>query len=314
MDVSGDQPRTWAGIRVCDDHSRIESGDVEARLERMIIDADEIGCEAALAKHDHDVRYLTDTSRAQYLDLLDIRDQDTVLEIGASMGQHTRLIAPRCKNVQALEVVPQQASFAKMWCTQSGCDNVDVTSGGASGRLPYESASVDIAVMNYVLEWSAGRSDTDPRSFHLFLLSEVNRVLRPGGRFFVSTKNRYSLMYLLGGFDEHLDFRFGSALPRSLQRALTRRRSGKRTPGFLHSRREFEALLRKAGFSGRAPFLFFPDARYPKAVVPFDRKQVRGLDRTLQDVALARRDRFYFALPWFLQRLTAMSHAFIAVK
>ncbi len=52
--------------------------------------------------------HVTSTSRMPYLDLLDLRSDSRVLEIGASLGQHTRAIAKRCGRLEALEVIPEQ--------------------------------------------------------------------------------------------------------------------------------------------------------------------------------------------------------------
>ena len=231
------------------------------------------------------------------------------------MGQHTRLIARHCAHLDALEVVPGQARFARLWCDEDGLENVRVSAGGANGFLPLEAGDYDLVIMNYVLEWSAGRADVPAPDFHLRLLSEIARVLRPGGRLFISTKNRYALRLLLGGVDEHLGIRFGSALPYALSRRLVRSADDRpdRVEGHLHSRAGFEALLRKAGFTTLQPILCFPDARFPEIMMSFDDGAFDALD-TLDGGTLSRKERLYVRLPRLLKRRVAASHVYIALK
>ncbi|MDP1702502.1 MAG: class I SAM-dependent methyltransferase [Aestuariivirga sp.] len=233
------------------------------RAKSLINDALSLGCIAALQKHDHNVKCLTDPIREKYIDLIDLQPSDDVLEIGSSMGQHTRRIAAKCRSVNALEVIKFQAEFSKIWCGQEGLQNVHFTAGGASGHLPYENSSFDVVISNYVLEWCAGRAAGDPNEFHKEVLSEIWRVLKPGGRLFLSTKNRFAFKYLTGVEDEHLGIRFGSALPRWIQkRAAATARLGHPT-GYLHSWAGLRADLIAAGFKNLVPLFAFPDARWP---------------------------------------------------
>lgn len=298
-------------ITICDDHSKFENDTQGSRLQKLIDDAREIGCEAALRKHNHNIDYLTDERRARYLEIVDIQDHEDVLEIGSSMGQHTKLIAKRCRRLEAIEVVADQAEFASLWCQQSGLRNVKFTAGGAAGTLPYADAAFDVVIMNYVLEWSAGREIARAGDFHLRLMKEARRVLKPSGRFFVSTKNRFGLRLLLGSVDEHLGIRFGNALPRPIARALSSRVLRDIPRGHLHSRKGLETLFRAAGFSKIDAFLSFPDARWPDVILPFDRNGLTRLGE-LDRSRYSKKDRLFLLLPAFLQQRLATSHTFIA--
>ncbi|HBK91197.1 MAG TPA: hypothetical protein DDZ68_05960 [Parvularcula sp.] len=298
-------------VTLCGDHSQAETDAQLSKLARMISDARAIGCEAALKKHDHNVEYLTDARRARYLEIVALRQDEDVLEIGASMGQHSRLIAKQCRRLDAVEVVAAQAEFANLWCEQSGARNVRVLAGGATGNLPFDDASYDVVIMNYVLEWCAGRDSADPRAFHARLLADVFRVLKPGGRFFVSTKNRFGLRLLLGSVDEHLGIRFGSALPRPVARYFASRKPRAIPFGYLHSRSGLEVLLREAGFSTIEAYISFPDARRPEFIVPFDRAGAATL-RALGGDGFTLKDRLFKALPFGAQKHVATSHTMIA--
>jgi len=239
------------------------------QLERLLHIAHKEGYQKAIDTVMANAQYVTDVSRAAYLDLLPLNKDTCALEIGASLGQHTKLIAQKCQHVEALEVIPGQALFAKLCCDQEGFSNVNVSIGGENSQLPYQDGVFDVIIMNYVLEWSAGLSRLDPHEAHELLIRECKRVLKPGGTFFLSTKNRYNLRLLRGQVDEHVEFRFGNALPRWLMRAITKRYPASKSLGYLHSYGELKGLFETAGFSRIDPLLALPDARYPRVYSTF---------------------------------------------
>ena len=301
------------GVRILADQSSHEEPEANEKLENIINDAKAIGCVAALEKHNHHLTYLTDAKRMSYLDAVGISDTDDVLEIGSSLGQHTRIIAQRSKSVSAIEVVPLQAAFSRIWCDEEGLENVDISTGGASGQLPYDDASFDVVFCNYVLEWCAGRTEMDPADFHRKYIGEINRVLKPGGRLYLSTKNRLSLKYILGSRDEHLGVRFGSLLPRGYQKRIRDKARLGRTTGYLHSWDGLEAILKDAGFDDNRRILAFPDARFPEYLGDFDGFSADKLPQGVTD-SLARKDKLSLRLPARAFELTTNSLVFLSKK
>lgn len=295
------------------DNSAAEKSEVKSKLTSLLEKARTDGCIAAIEDQPDLRDYLLDSERLKYIDLLDLKPTSTVLEIGASMGQHTRIIAQRCEHLEALEVVFEQAAFAKLWCEQSGQINVNVSSGGSEGYLPYKENSFDALFINYVLEWSASRSKLHPVDYHYQLLSECLRVLRPGGTIFLSTKNRFGIGLLLGNVDEHLNFRFGNALPRWLGSILSKVIKRSET-GYLHSRGAIEQLFQKAGFVDLRPFLLLPDARKPKIVESFDKAGLEKICKQNYWGHASKREKVFSKLPYFIQKHVAPSHVYIASK
>jgi SAM-dependent methyltransferase len=237
------------------------------------------GWRPALARiRPHLIPYVDDPTRAMFLDLLPLDRTTRALEIGTGLGQILDALAPRVATVHGLELSPGQALFAAERCRQAGHDNVFMAAGGDDLLLPYASASFDVVILNHVIEWIHHPRNANPTSdAQQLLLSEIRRVLRPGGALFISTKNRYGLRLLLGGRDENArDLRFGNALPRPLAAALgalNTRRTGFR--GLLHSYTAFERLLRSSGFETTRSFWAAPDSRYPQRYIPTDAESVR---------------------------------------
>jgi len=243
------------------------------------------GWEAALRSVYRDepglLEYVTQPARASFIDLLPLTPASDVLEIGPGLGQFTPLLARRARSVSALEVVSGQAEFVAQRCAQQGLDNVRVAAGGDDCRLPYLDASFDLVVLNLVFEWCASRCPEEHEvDVQRRLLSEMARVLRPGGSLYLATKNRFAMKYLLGKADEHSHYmRFGSPLPRPLWRWLLRRRGHARPGGMLHSHRALSALLREAGFERQVSYWATPEMRFPKEYVPTDAASIRAARR-----------------------------------
>ena len=253
-----------------------EDDHTSAQLERLVHVCKEQGWLAALQKLDPaSARYVTDKGRARYLDLLPLTRKSRVLEVGASKGQHTCLIAPRSGSVHALEVVALQALFTSLRCTQLGYDNVRVAVGGDDCRLPYLDGSFNVVIANLVLEWCAGRRlEGHIREGQTRMLSECNRVLAPSGCLFLATKNRYSLRYLAGRHDEHSGLPFGNALPRWLMYSLRHLKNQRQPGGLLHSYGTLKKMLFASGFDQVTPMWAIPEARYPVMYIGLDRDSI----------------------------------------
>ncbi len=272
-------------IRNCLRFPEAEPEDARQSLRRLNDHAVRDGWKRALEEHhgmdSATLRYVTDPARSRFVELLPLSLDETILEVGSSLGQITAVLAGRTGFVHGLETVPGQAEFAAERCRQEGHSNVALTCGGDDCRLPYEDALFDGVVINLVLEWCAQRDlsitflEAQQR-----LLRESCRVLKAGGWFFLATKNRFGLNYLIGKRDEHTyQWRFGQALPRWLV-ALILRCSGKSRPGgLLHSYNVLSRLLTDAGFADLQSFWAVPEYRFPREFIPTDTESIRSARR-----------------------------------
>lgn len=257
-----------------------ETPDVNARLDRLNQLAAagwREALESVYSSNPGMVRYVTEVDRAKFVDLLPMRADSHVLEIGPGLGQITCQLAPRVAAVCALEVVPGQAQFVQQRCRQQGFTNVHVAVGGDDCRLPYPDGSFDLVVLNLVLEWCASRCEgEDPEVVQQRLLCECARVLKANGNLYVATKNRFALRYVIGKRDEHVhEMRFGNALPRWMTRLMVRLSGKGRPPGLLHSHGALGRMLRQAGFARLQSYWATPEVRYPAEYVPLDATAIR---------------------------------------
>jgi SAM-dependent methyltransferase len=259
----------------------VEDGTTRARLEKLnALARAGMSWKRALAEtQDRDLlNYVVDARRAAFVDLLPIGPQHDLLEIGPGLGQFTATLARRCRHLDALEVVPEQAEFTAIRAEQEGAGNVRVAIGGDDCRLPYGDEAFDGVVLNLVFEWCGSRLESESHlQAQMRLLREMARVLRPGGFLYLGTKNRFAMRLLLGGVDEHLfNLRFGSALPRPLAAWLLRRSGHARPMGMLHSHDALSSLLQGAGFVAARSYWAVPEMRFPVAYVPVDASSIRA--------------------------------------
>lgn len=263
-------PRFESGIFVSADSGLHAGADDQAQLDTLNRVARLQGWRNGVsAAYDSELlNYVDNPERLIFLSLLPLNPGDAILEIGPGLGQISIPVSRRVATVDALEVVRGQAEFCAERSRQEDARNIRITAGGDNCELPYANASFNGVILNLVLEWCGWRAAGSHPQMHSKLLAEVARVLKPGGFFYLATKNRFSLRLLTGGRDEHtFQMRFGSAMPRWLGRMLLR---GRRPPGYLHSYRELRGMLRVAGFDRIESYWATPEMRWPTHMLSFE--------------------------------------------
>ncbi|MEZ4651008.1 MAG: methyltransferase domain-containing protein [Candidatus Eisenbacteria bacterium] len=109
------------------------------------------------------------------LSLGPVRSGETILDVGCGAGFDV-YVASRILGEDGLalglDLTPEMVSVAQQNLARAGVRGAEVRHG-TSEALPYESATVDVAVSNGVFNLSPNKHRT---------FEEVFRVLRPGGR------------------------------------------------------------------------------------------------------------------------------------
>jgi ubiquinone/menaquinone biosynthesis C-methylase UbiE len=112
--------------------------------------------------------------REEIISLAQLDAEDRALDIGAGTGLLTLAAAPQVSDVTALDISPAMCRHLNTKLASRATLNVDVLVGSAT-ELPLADGSVDVVLSNYCLHHL---TDRDKRQ----ALSEIWRVLRPGGR------------------------------------------------------------------------------------------------------------------------------------
>lgn len=168
-----------------------------------------------------------------------------VLDVGCGTGTWALALAARGAAVTGIDISPEMVRVARRKAAVSGHS---VTFMPGDGRcLPFPAANFDLVTALLVLEFAL-----DPSA----VLSEMVRVLRPGGTLLVAALNRHSIWTVL------------------------RRLKGLRRPTLYHHARflkagQLEAMLRSAGV---APVARRAAVFYPPLAAAWARPLLRALE------------------------------------
>ena len=113
------------------------------------------------------------------LALSSVKEGDTVLDLGSGAGFDCFLAAKRTGEtgrVIGVDMTPEMLAKARANAEKGGYTNVEFREGEIE-KLPVEDNSVDVVISNCVINLSPDKEA---------VFSEIHRVLKPGGRFFVS--------------------------------------------------------------------------------------------------------------------------------
>jgi ubiquinone/menaquinone biosynthesis C-methylase UbiE len=188
------------------------------------------------------------------VDALGLGPGAMAIEIGCGAGWNAVALAGRGLRVQATDPVGKMLSMTRELAAARRVEaSVGVTCC-AGEALPFAGESFDLAVGIAVLEWA-----DSPES----MLSELRRVLRPGGHLILSATNHWSLQRMLDPWFNPL----WAPLKKWIGRLA---RGGDKTYARTHSFREMERLLRLTGLdrvesstTGFGPFTFFKYKLFP---------------------------------------------------
>jgi ubiquinone/menaquinone biosynthesis C-methylase UbiE len=237
------------------------------------------------------VQYYTDVSRLGWLFHAYKEDQnDVCVDIGSGLGSLSFQLSRFYSEVYSVDGVLDRLKFQVIRAAEEGISNIHFIRSPLF-KLPFQDASVDLVVVNGVLEW-VGLSDFSkhPRELQSIFLNEMMRILKPTGVLYVGIENRFGAQYLLGSKD-HTNLRFTSLLPRWLASRVMLyfhnksksnpiyyfpgSENGYRT--FTYSLRGYEKLLRQTGFKHIDSKWTLPSYSFPKFSGPTDGYSVRHI-------------------------------------
>jgi len=220
-------------------------------------------------ENDFLVRYILDESRGFFHFLFDLGPETLVLDVGAGFGAVTSAFARRCP-VVALDNHILRLAFLRERARQERLEGITLVHADALA-LPFEAEQFDLVLLIGVLEWAGTWcSEGTPEDLQRRLLSEVYRVLKPGGSVVIGIENRYGVRYLLGEPDDHTQISDITYLPRDEADLLSVAIKGMPYRVRTHSAQDYETLLRQAGFRSVAFYTLYPDYRLWSALIPLE--------------------------------------------
>jgi SAM-dependent methyltransferase len=304
------------------DRSETYWGEVDRdRMRRIVAAARAGGWRRALDEelrpaHPELVDYVHHAARGDWFVLLPLdRARTVAVDVGAGWGANSLALAPHVARVFAVEKIAERIAFVNVRARQDGVTGV-VPVRADLHALPFAPESIDVVVVNGVLEWAGlvdpepvGRRQRSPRLLQEQFLLALARMLRPGGWIYVGIENRFGRMFWRGTPD-HQGLRFTSLMPRPLARAYTAlaAATSPRTYRAEHDYRTYtysfggyRRLLESCGFCDVRRFAAIPGYNVPARLVPLETpgpmlylvqrersaRRVRGTARRLVRSALA---------------------------
>jgi SAM-dependent methyltransferase len=116
-----------------------------------------------------------------------IEPTDTVLDLGCGIGRVTRYVAPLCSEIWAVDASETMLDYARK--RLADVPNIRFVQGAGSSLPDVPSESVDVAYSMLTLQHVE-------REHAFLLLRELRRILKPGGRAFLTFPNLLSDTYL----------------------------------------------------------------------------------------------------------------------
>lgn len=126
------------------------------------------------------------------LDLIQLRHNAVVLDLGSGTGVIAAQMAGRASQVVALDIAEGMLKFARQHHSQS----INWLCGDAES-IPLASASVDFIFSSLAIQWCNNLPQ---------LMAELHRVLKPGGQVFISTLGPDSLCELKAAWKQVDDY------------------------------------------------------------------------------------------------------------
>ncbi len=112
---------------------------------------------------------------ADYAEYFDSLDESLVLDIGCGMGGKTVVYSEVGARVVGVDISPSKLAQARCYALSHGVNALFVT--GDAETLPFADSRFDLVIANDSLEHFSDSAKA---------FSELSRVLRPGGRLFLS--------------------------------------------------------------------------------------------------------------------------------
>ncbi|MBI3804302.1 MAG: class I SAM-dependent methyltransferase [Nitrospirae bacterium] len=222
--------------------------------------------------------YMINEARADFRFVLPLNSHSKVLDVGAGFGTISFGLQPHCGWITAVELIAERAKFIETRRAQEKLDNMEVVIASAL-KLPFAPETFDFIVVNGYLEW-VGLADptVNPRTLQIQFLSQLHRLLKPGGTIYIGIENRFGYDNFLGAKD-HSGLRYTSLMPRWMADLACRfyLKQPYRVSRVYHNYRTYtygkggyRHLLQESGFGDCQFFMPVPGYNRPVELISLD--------------------------------------------
>ena len=207
------------------------------------------------------------------------------LDIGCGWGATTECLAQFYNEVWAVEPVHERLEATQIRLQEKGLHNVKQVRGFLH-HLPFDDNTFDLVTVIGVLEWIPLATTEAPDMTQKKFLTEVQRVLKPGGFLLLGIENRFGAQLMLGVRD-HSGLHFTSFLPRKLADWVIRLNHARKADThvlshdstqtyrtYTYTHNGYQKLLRDAGFD-KTDIYWTTSYQFPRYSGPFEAAAAR---------------------------------------
>ena len=211
-------------------------------------------------------KFLSDYGRINWLDLLDLPYEVTVLDLGAGMGTMSQALSKRCKKIYAVEPVRERVDFMRHRFRQEKCNNIEIIRSDID-NLPFEKEKFDLIILNGVLEWLPfNKKDMNPRKVQKYYLEMLKELIKQDGHIYVGIENRTSYSLFLGAPDPHIGYKYVTFLPRWVSHIICKLKSGDIYRPYLYTSAGYKKLLEESGYQTPEIYSALPSYNEPNHI------------------------------------------------
>jgi ubiquinone/menaquinone biosynthesis C-methylase UbiE len=214
----------------------------------------------------HFETYILDESRSKFTEIINLPKNASVLDLGCGWGAVSISFAKKLQKtggkIYGVDATKETLAFIKTRAKQERLNNIELAAAEPFdyGQLPFEDNSLDLVILNGVLEWiGMGRRDISPRECQKNALNEINRILKPGGQLYIGIENAAAYEYYLGQKD-HSGIRFVGAFPKWLADLTSRIVKKEPYRTYIYSPNGYKKILQETDFA--APVFKIPVPSY----------------------------------------------------
>jgi len=255
------------------------------------------------------IKYILHPSRLGWLfHCYDEAHHQTCLDVGSGWGTLSLGLSHFYDEVFSVERVYERLRFQTVRAKIDGIQNIHFLRGSFLS-LPITDQSVDLVVLNGVLEWvGLSNLSQSPDEVQRQFLAELKRVLKPNGRIYLGVENRFGILYFLGSRD-HSGLPFTSLVPRFVANKIVgwayRRKDLNVTaePAFHHRQSQYRTytyslwgykrMFELAGFHDLKSYWAWHSYNYPHMSGSLDGKSIRYIASSMGILANSRLVRWF---------------------
>ncbi|WP_141336727.1 class I SAM-dependent methyltransferase [Paenibacillus sp. tmac-D7] len=214
-------------------------------------------------------KIITDSGRAQFLNLLSIKKGGTFLDVGSGWGQVTIPLAIMGNSI-AFDLTENRLEILRLIAVQEGKE-VGCIQGNFL-TFPFKSGTFDLVVFNGSLEWMASsrKNDESIHSVQMAALKKAYEILNQDGQVYIGIENSIGAKYLLGAEDDHTSIAQLTYLNEDAAENKHQSIAGRMLPAKTWSFNEYMKMFSEAGFSLEKAYGCYPDYKLIRLMIEVD--------------------------------------------